>query len=158
MMSEVKAAHGSQPMRECINPDKVMESIALLIAEVERLRAEQRLDLADVDRFRAMARGYMDERDDARLALAMERGEGWPEGWIRVGFKWRRIDGSAEIVPWVKSKHEDVTGYTIGRPTDQRFNRIQTCDAQNHEWWMVDGDFYPDALSALRAYQAKVTP
>ena len=34
--------------------------------ELMRLHEEQRLDLADVDRFRAMARRHMDERDEAR--------------------------------------------------------------------------------------------
>jgi hypothetical protein len=37
---------------------------------VLELRAEQRLDLKDVERFRALARGYMDERDELRAELA----------------------------------------------------------------------------------------
>lgn len=40
--------------------------LAALLAEVERLREEQRLDLADRDRFRSMARRHEDERDSAR--------------------------------------------------------------------------------------------
>ncbi len=37
-----------------------------LLQTVERLRNERDKDLADVDRFRGMARTYMDERDTGR--------------------------------------------------------------------------------------------
>lgn len=47
----------------------VAEAIEALVAHwrgvMERLREEQRRDLADVDHFRAMARRHMDERDAA---------------------------------------------------------------------------------------------
>jgi hypothetical protein len=44
--------------------------LGALVEEVERLRHEQRLDLADVDRFRSMARKHEDQRDDALAELA----------------------------------------------------------------------------------------
>lgn len=40
-----------------------------LEARVKRLEFERTKDIADVDRFRGMARTYMDERDEARAEL-----------------------------------------------------------------------------------------
>ena len=117
--------------------------VVSLDAEVDRLCDEQRRDLADVDRFRTMARGYMDERDDARLALAMARGECWPDGWTKhpIASEWTSPDGRWCIgdctLKWSLWRHHQEGG-------DVFQDRLRT----NH----------PDALSALRAYQAKVTP
>jgi hypothetical protein len=77
------------------HPDQTRAQIEALgprdpadLARIAALEEEQRRDLADVERFRAMARGYMDERDEARAErdrlrdiLACERGERAPEGW-----------------------------------------------------------------------------
>lgn len=46
--------------------------VGVQAARIAVLEKEQRRDLADVERFRTMARGYMDERDEARDFLARE--------------------------------------------------------------------------------------
>ena len=70
------------------HPDQTRAQIEALgrrdpadLARIAVLEEEQRRDLADVDRFRTMARGYMDERDRLVAVLACERGERAPEGW-----------------------------------------------------------------------------
>jgi hypothetical protein len=133
-----------------------------LAAEVERLRAD--LDRALTDgaashgRYLAADSDYrhqsekaakhwqercqaITERDDARLALAMARGDGWPEGWERHGLTWWSPDGQTRILHGERF----VPGGTEPAWTLARGSR---CVVTHH----------PDALSALRAYQAMVTP
>lgn len=108
--------------------------IAALVAEVERLRA----DLADRD-----------------LALAMARGEEWPEGW-----EWSESDEGYQSPAddaYIRPKTvnhlgpKGMEGAPLGWSLYRRDKKIRG---------MSRGDkvTYPDALSALRAYQAMVTP
>ncbi len=106
-----------------------------LVEEIERLRAE----LAD-----------------ARLALAMARGEGWPDGW-------RRFPGHQN---WISPDNHIVIGpQLLGRgKIDGWFANRDRLD-QNGNWTPVDPkqlEPYPDALAALsaalRSCEAAVKP
>tara|TARA_R110000868_G_scaffold179520_1_gene419594 strand:+ start:17 stop:421 length:405 start_codon:yes stop_codon:yes gene_type:complete len=111
-------------------PDRALASEAPALA---RLVAD--LD-AEVQRLRA-------DLADRDLALAMARGECWLEGWTKhpIASEWTSPDGRWCIgdatLKWSLWRH-----YQEGGEVFQ--DRLRT----NH----------PDALSALRAYQAKVTP
>jgi len=153
----IEAVRDGEPMAE-----DTYDGLIVAIAEVERLRAD--LDRALTDgaashgRYLAADSDYryqsekaarhwqercqaITERDDARLALAMARGEGWPEGWERHGMTWWSPDGQARIYHGERF----TAGGTEPTWTLERGSRIV---ATHH----------PDALSALRAYQAMVTP
>jgi len=77
---------------------KLAREVIRLRAEVARFVDEQRRDLKDVEHFRQLARGYMDERDELRLTIAAEQGrpEGAPsEGWTFEDGVW--IKGDVEV-------------------------------------------------------------
>lgn len=130
-----------------------------LVAEVGRLRAD--LDRALTDgaashgRYLAADSDYryqsekaakhwqerceaITERDDARLALAMARGEGWPEGWVRYGLTWWSPCGGWQIYLTTRNGRPEWILGTVTGP------EVRTS--------------HPDTLSALRASFPKVTP
>lgn len=80
------------------------------------------------------------ERDDARLALAMARGEGWPEGWVRYESAWRAPDGrhTIELGSRITMNHAKTLWWTL----------------RTAGGWDLSFQSFPDALAALRAYQA----
>ena len=80
------------------------DALSNALAWVERLQEEQRKDIRDVNHFRALARTYMDERDDARGLLGRCRGalEGLdirpcPGCSLREG---HGVDNHDEGCPW----------------------------------------------------------
>ena len=130
-----------------------------LVAEVDRLRAD--LDQALTDgaashgRYLAADSDYrhqsekaarhwqercqaITERDDARLALAMARGDGWPDGWARYGLTWWSPCGGWRIYLTTRNGRPEWILATMKGPEVE--------------------SSHPDALSALRASRPTVTP
>lgn len=87
------------------------------------------------------------ERDDARLALAMARGEGWPEGWDR-----RRQCWVLEIADGCWTIAEEIIGsisrYRLTGPAEWRTGPDGPERRASHD------STHQNLLLALRAYQA----
>ena len=130
-----------------------------LVAEVERLRADLDRTLTDGaashGRYLAADSDYrhqsekaarhwqercqaITERDHACLALAMARGEGWPEGWERHGLTWwSPCEGWHIYLTTRNGRPEWILGTMKGPEVKSS---------------------HPDALSALRASRPTVKP
>ena len=87
------------------------------------------------------------ELADARLTLAMVRGEGWPDGWTGRGPLARRVSPcrSYSITPSIIN---DEMVYHLTQTDQSNFGSFEP----GHR------SAYSDPLAALRAYQAMVTP
>lgn len=111
-----------------------------LRAEVARFVDEQRRDLKDVEHFRQLARGYMDERDELRLTIAAEQGrpEGAPsEGWTFDDGVW--IKGDVEVRC---ERAEDGTFGWVARRYHPRRGRLdkRLCEATTARAAMIAAD------------------
>lgn len=106
------------------------------------------------DRLHGLLSGVVAERDDASLALAMARGEGWPVGWSwKEDHKWWESPfGLYYITPVAMCRNLKRGGWKLDWHRDR--------DAAHDPYGSTElrrGTLHPDALAALRAYQAMVT-
>lgn len=149
--SEKAARHWQERCQAITERDNAIATVKEAAAENKRL-----MQWIDEDAAYAAGRGdktishglYLlrQERDDARLALAMARGEGWPEGWKRGGqLIWDAPDGKHSIERAVLPPSSGERAWICGWNVRDRGA-------------LVDLTVYPDLLAALRAYQAMVTP
>ena len=87
--------------------------------------------------------------DDALLALAMSRGEGWPAGWRQIMGGWVLDAGYSQ---WTISQtvYGKVSDYRLTGPSIWSRSPYGPNRTPSHE------STHPDPLAALRAYEAVV--
>jgi hypothetical protein len=118
--------------------DGLADAVASLITTIAGLRAT-------IDKLEATVRQLARERDRARLALAMARGDpgAWPLGWTSP---YRLQWNAPGDVAWISAAIDDchIVGwmlYWIG---------------PSGSYQAINEQPYPDLVEALDAYQAKV--